>query len=238
VDSVRVLYQDDYLLVISKPSGLVVNRALSVKGLTLQDWVEDNFSFSDQEDKVFLSRSGIVHRLDKDTSGLMVLAKKSKTFFALQSLFKQKQVVKKYLALVHGRLEPFKGDIRMPLARFTKDRKKFSVCLGGRTAITKYQRLSVYQKDDNFYSLINVGLETGRTHQIRVHLSSIGYPLVSDPIYLGIKRLNQDNKWCPRLFLHSFFLGFIHPVKNKPIEVKIDLPGDLKKAVKNLGDSL
>jgi 23S rRNA pseudouridine1911/1915/1917 synthase len=218
----KVIYEDDDVLIIDKPSGLVVNRAETVKrGESLQDWLEDKFKLQNSHFRVrdnkdsgneFYQRSGLVHRLDKDTSGVMVIAKTPAAFIHLQKQFKDRQVVKKYLALVHGKVEPAHGNIRMPLARNPKDRKKFSVRVGGRESLTSYQRLKVLRlPNKEFVSLLEVCPKTGRTHQIRVHLSFLGYPLVADPIYLNHKRLVQDRQWCWRLFLHAQSLSFIHP---------------------------
>ena len=125
----KIIFSDRWILVINKPSGLVVNRAETVKGKTLQDWVEENNQISKSvnnriiEDRDFVSRSGVVHRLDKDTSGIMVVAKTPQAFTELQRQFKDRQVIKKYLALAHGRLKPKKGDIKLPLARNPKIEK-------------------------------------------------------------------------------------------------------------------
>ncbi len=236
----KVIYQDDQILVIDKPSGLVVNRAKSVRGKTLQDWIEKKFKINSSlrqnrenyELKIaseFVRRSGIVHRLDKDTSGVMIVAKTLQAFTNLQRQFKQRKVRKKYLALTHGKVEPKVGDIRMPLGRQSENRKKFTVRLGGRQAETKYQVLKII--DD--LSLVVVTPKTGRTHQIRVHLKHIDHPLVADPIYLGKKRLKQDQTWCPRLFLHAHSLSFFHPQTKKRLIFKARLPEDLHHSLQN-----
>lgn len=225
----KIIYEDKEILVINKPSGLVVNRAESVKGKTLQDWTEKEFRIKNLESRIngksdFAKRSGIVHRLDKDTSGVMVIARNPKAFENLQSQFKQRKVRKIYLALVHSKVEPRVGDIRMPLSRQPKQRKKFGVRLGGKMSETKYQLLKVYDQ----YSLLQLKPKTGRTHQLRVHLSHIGYPIVADPIYLGQKRLKQDQTWCSRLFLHARNLSFIHPQTKKRLVFKATLAKDLR----------
>lgn len=225
----KIIYQDNQILVINKPSELVVNRAESVKGKTLQDWMEEEVLQDlksqeiNQANEVFVKRSGLVHRLDKDTSGVMVLAKTATTFTNLQKQFKQRKVHKTYLALVHGKVAPKTGDIKMPLGRQPENRKRFTVRLGGRMSETKYQVLQII--DD--FSLVEVEPKTGRTHQIRVHLKHIGHPLVSDPIYLGKKRLKQDQLWCSRLFLHAQSLSFIHPQTRKRLSFKAPLASQL-----------
>lgn len=211
----KIIFEDSYILVVDKPSGLVVNRAATVKKRTLQDWVEEKIKIRGlglKPDSDFVRRSGIVHRLDKDTSGVMVIAKTAEAFTYLQSQFKQRRVVKKYLALVHGCLEPRRGNIKLPLARNPSNKKKFAVCLGGRSSETNYRVLKRYDKLlhhrlKRTVSLIELQPKTGRTHQIRVHLKHIGHPIVADPIYLGKKRLKQDKELSPRLFLHAQYLS-------------------------------
>lgn len=248
----KIIFQDKDILMINKPSGLVVNRAESVRVKTLQDWLEQDYSGWDwatlralkesERTENFINRSGVVHRLDKDTSGVIVVAKNAETFKYLQKQFKERRVIKKYLCLVHDKVEPKIGDIKMPLARSLKDRKKFSVRLGGRASVTNYKVLQVYDESihhtsfkprglkdlkDRRFSLLEVMPKTGRTHQIRVHLKHIGHPIVSDPIYLGKKRLKQDGEWCPRLFLHAQYLSFIHPKTGKRVEFKAKIPKEL-----------
>ena len=234
-----IVYQDDQLVVIEKPAGVVINRAESVKEITLQDWMETSYpqAFSGKKTgenwREFCRRSGVIHRLDKETSGVIVLAKTSQAFGDLKEQFKSRKVRKEYLALVHGRVSPGKGDIGLPLARNPKNRQKFAVRLGGRKALTKYQVTGYYQKDGKDFSLIKVMPETGRTHQIRVHFQYLGYPLVADPRYLG-KRLKEELFWCPRLFLHAHKLIIVHPRTKKKLEFMVDLPKDLKKALNQL----
>lgn len=288
----QIIFQDDHLLVINKPSGWVVNRAKSVKGPTIQDWVVKHF-FSGKARPLrylkgrafpssevinnFLARSGIVHRLDKDTSGLLIIAKTSKSFINLQKQFKDRQVKKTYLALVHGRVEPGEGTISVPVGRQTFNRKKFGVIPTGRPSITKYEVDRYYSssgtpvlhrdhevekpgpspslefsttapfdawqagsnnnlskvKRSNVpqYTLLRLHPQTGRTHQLRVHLKYIGHPIVSDPLYVGKKTLKKDLQWCPRLFLHAYKLDFIHPQFDKSIKLVANLPNDLQIAI-------
>ena len=228
----KVIFEDNWVLVIDKPSGLVVNRAESVKGKTLQDWVEERVKLEGSE--VFLKRSGVVHRLDKDTSGVMVLAKNEKAFVGLQRQFKERKVKKKYLALVHGVLEPKVGDIKLPLGRKPSDRKKFGVRIRGKMAKTEYLRKEIYRKGEKRYSLVELKPETGRTHQLRVHLKHLGYPIAGDVIYLSKKRLKQDQEWCSRLFLEAKSLSFIHPKTGKREEYEVELAKDLKESLGKL----
>jgi len=214
---------------------LVVNRAETVKGKTLQDWLENRYSFPSPSETPFAKRSGIVHRLDKDTSGVIVVARKQSVFKNLQQQFKKRQVRKIYLVLVHGQIEPKNGDVKMPLGRRPTNRKKFTVRLRGKMAVTNYQRLAVYSKNKEKLSFLEVKPKTGRTHQIRVHFRHLGHPLVADPIYLGRKRLARDQLWCPRLFLHACQLEFIEPVMGKKrLMFQSKLPDDLKKVIQKL----
>lgn len=235
----KIVFEDNFILVINKPSGLVVNRAETVKVETLQDWVDKTLSncqivkLSNSDSRW---RSGIVHRLDKETSGLLVIAKDIFSFQNLQKQFKERKVKKQYLALVHGWVKPKIGDIKLPLARNPSDRKKFTVRLGGKKAITEYKVLKYVGSSEKKFSLLKINLKTGRTHQIRVHLKYIGYPLAADSIYLGSKRLKNDNKWCPRLFLQAEYLSFFHPQTNQRREFQIPLCLDLKKALRAISN--
>lgn len=229
----KIIFEDDDVLVVDKPAGMVVNRAETVKGKTLQDWVEEHLEW-DWESLDFVRRSGIVHRLDKETSGLLLVAKTPQVFAALQKQFKERQVKKSYLALVHGKIEPSRGMIEASISRSPFDRKKFGVFLGGREAETKYKVLSIRYKEANFYSLVELEPKTGRTHQIRVHLKYIGHPVVGDEKYAGRKTARSDRKWCPRQFLHASFLSFTQPKTGKKIKFSSKLPSDLKQAIMSI----
>ena len=237
----KIIYEDKCLLVIEKPAGLVVNRAQTVKTKTLQDWMDRKlneyrvkpFKIKVRPYKEFKNRSGLVHRLDKKTSGLMVLAKTAEAFLALQAQFKQRTIIKKYLSLVHGKVVPLEGNIRGPIKRNPANPFRFAVIIGGRQAETNYKVLDYYEnfreKDPGrkYYSLVEVGLKTGRTHQIRVHFSHLKYSVVADDIYCGRKTFRRDLQWCPRLFLHAFYLEFSHPESGKRIKFESELPKDL-----------
>jgi 23S rRNA pseudouridine1911/1915/1917 synthase len=185
-----------------------------------------------------MERSGIVHRLDKETSGLLVVAKTSSAFENLKSQFKKRQVKKKYLALVHGRVSPAEGGIKAPIRRSSFNRRKFGIFPGGRKAITDYRVKKRLNKDARDYTFLEVFPLTGRTHQIRVHLRHFGHPVVGDQKYGGRKTSRQDRAWCPRQFLHALGLGFSHPTKHKRVSFEAPLPQDLKKALQFLGPKL
>lgn len=247
---IKIICQDDTLLVLDKPAGLVVDPAATVKEQTLADILSADFGIK-------LFRGGIVHRLDKDTSGIMLVAKTQGTLENLQSQFKQRKIKKEYLALVHGKLTD-KGRVEGNIGRNPKNREKFTVLEEGKEAVTEYdpiQRLEISEKRlveifsgfskiqmrklnakrYSLFTLVACRPLTGRTHQIRVHLKYIGHPIVSDQKYVGRKMYRLDSRWCPRMFLHATKLGFYHPVSGQWMEVESDLPADLEKALENLG---
>lgn len=218
---IPVIYADDYLVVIDKPSGMTVNRAETTKAeKTVEDWFES----------INLPRHGIVHRLDKDTSGLLIIAKTQAALTDLQAQFKARLVKKTYLAFVHGRLEPATGTINLPVGRNPVNRRRFGVFIDGRPAVSGYKVTAVYPD----YSLVEVYPHTGRTHQIRVHFKHLNHPVAADPFYLGEKRWKADSLWCPRLFLHSHQVSFTHPVTKAIINLTAVLPDDLRKALEKI----
>ncbi|HLD11855.1 MAG TPA: RluA family pseudouridine synthase [Patescibacteria group bacterium] len=226
-ENVHVLYEDKTLLVLHKPADLVVNISVTQKERTLQHFLQDYFSLSDQG---IGGRAGIVHRLDKETSGILVVAKTQKAFENLQEQFQKRTVVKKYLALVHGVMAQEKGSIHEPLARNPFNRTKYGVFAGGRDALTEY---AVKERFPSF-TLLQVTPKTGRTHQIRVHLKYIGFSVVGDEVYAGRKTARDDRRWCPRQFLHAFFLEITHPETGKRMHFEDPLPTDLQQALATL----
>lgn len=245
-NSPQVLFEDEHLLAINKPSGMIVNRgfvghAPTAQGTTLQDWVE-SLSFwpaspeSNRGERrpgsasgmtAFWQRSGIVHRLDKETSGVLLIAKTPEAFAELQRQFKARETEKVYVGLVHGRVEPEKGEIDAPIGRNPKVRTKFAVVESGRQAFTEYRVIANFSSRGEEFSLVEFYPKTGRTHQIRVHAKHIGHPIVSDYLYAGRKTARRDRKWCPRLFLHAQKLTFTHPTSDKRITVEAPLPHEL-----------
>lgn len=233
-----IVFQDDHLLVINKPAGLVVNRADSVAEPTLQDWIEKNFDYPISHD--YDHRNGIVHRLDKDTSGILLLAKTIDAQNSLQSQFKSRTIKKSYTALVHGRLSPRNGFISLPLGRSTFDRKSFTVDVEGKLTKTSYEveryytKLSDAKLQSNSYqgfTLVSLFPQTGRTHQLRVVLKHLGHPIVGDSKYTGKKRSKADTTWCHRQFLHAAFIQFTHPISQQTLQFKAPLAKDLKNAL-------
>jgi 23S rRNA pseudouridine1911/1915/1917 synthase len=218
----NIIYEDDDLLAIDKPAGLTVHPAPGHPAHTLVNAILARFPhLADISDSL---RPGIVHRLDRDTSGVMVVAKNSLTQADLAEQFKARSVVKAYLVLVKGRLTPENGIIEAPIGRDPRNRKRMAVVTGGREARTEY-RVIRYIDD---YTLLEVMPETGRTHQIRVHLSAIGFPVVGDKVY-GVK-----SAYLSRQFIHASRLGFKLPSTGEYMEFKSELPPDLAQALEDI----
>lgn len=248
----EIIYQDSEILVLEKPAGLVTTSAVSVKSTTLQDWLK---SYLNLKDSGVGGRAGIVHRLDKDTSGIILVAKNLQSFNSLQKQFKERKVKKRYLALVHGLGKSDNFEVNLLLTRHKFG--KFGVQSIGKTASTAFRVLKkfefynkfeiilekfpknwqrYFEKQARFYSLIEAVPATGRTHQIRVHLKSAHFPIVSDSLYAPRKLLKFDHQFCPRLFLHAEKISFSHPETGKLLNFESKLPNDLVKALQYLQD--
>jgi 23S rRNA pseudouridine1911/1915/1917 synthase len=218
----NIIYEDEDLLVVNKPAGLTVHPAPGHPGHTLVNALLAHLPhLADTGDWL---RPGIVHRLDKDTSGLMLVAKNSQAQANLIGQFKSHSVTKAYLALVKGRLTPENGIIEAAIGRDPRHRQKMAIVEGGREATTEYQVI----KYIGGYTLLEVRPQTGRTHQIRVHLGAIGFPVVGDKIY-GVK-----SPFLSRQFLHACRLGFRLPSTGEYIEFKSELPPDLEQALEDI----
>lgn len=198
-------------MVVNKPPFVVVNRAESITGETVQDWAEKKLGITNQElgikgeaEEVFRKRSGVAHRLDKETSGCLLIAKNPASLKSLLSQFHDREIKKEYLALVHGRLTPKEGTIRLPLSRSRFDREKWEVKYSGKMAETTW-RVEKYFKEA---TLVRLFPKTGRTHQIRVHLAHLGYPIFSDERYLTKSKIALDREKLPSHFLHAERIGF------------------------------
>lgn len=243
--SLPVLFEDEFLCVVDKPPGIVVNRAQSVQGETVQDWAEERFqgiqSADDSEEyRVFAERSGVAHRIDKETSGCLVIAKSPQVLSELMRQFRERTVHKTYLALVHGKITPAEGEIRAPVGRLPWNRERFGVLPGGRDAVTRYAVLQTFSRQDNsgnirdsrnLISLVELHPETGRTHQIRVHLKHINHPIVADWQYAGRKTARNDRTWAPRVMLHAAKILFRHPVTGIDLAVEAPIPDDMRAII-------
>jgi 23S rRNA pseudouridine1911/1915/1917 synthase len=229
-----VLYEDEYIAVINKPAGLVCHAGAGVRSGTLVNALLHRFgSLSAGEPH----RPGIVHRLDKSTSGLMIIAKCNFAHRALAAQFKSREIKKEYLALTYGHPRPPKGTIDLPLGRDPRERKKISArAKRTRSAITHYTTEKEYPQ----MALLRIRIETGRTHQIRVHLAHKGHPIVGDTLYGGNRARNLPQRLRPviddlaRVFLHATRLEFRHPKSLEWISFESPLPGELDEVLTRL----
>lgn len=217
-EDVPVLFEDEHLLVVDKPAGLVVHPAPGLREETLADIFAGRIGGGAEA-----GRSGIVHRLDRGTSGLMLLARTEGTHAALQRSIERREVERIYRTLVQGTPRTRAGRIEAPIGRSPRERHRMAVDgAGARPAVTHFQVLETLSGA----SLVEVRLETGRTHQVRVHMSSIGHPIIGDVTYGGV-----DVPGLQRPFLHSASLAFEHPVTGRRHEFETPLPGDLRDAL-------
>lgn len=228
----EVIYEDRVILVLNKPAGLTVNRS-GTSGETLQDWIDQKFRYGGGDE--FARRSGVVHRLDKETSGVMVIAKTRKAFENIKLQFKNRQVKKVYWGLVYGKLEPRAGAIGVPIGRSALNREKFMVRSEGKYAETEYQVRGIYQDDRaKIYSLVELKPKTGRTHQLRVHLAYLGHPIVGDERYTGDKQRKLGREIWGRQWLHAVSLALNHPQTLRQMKWKIRIPATLELGLKKL----
>ncbi len=227
-----ILYQDEFLLVVNKPAGLVVHPGNGNPNGTLL-----NGLLGMSSEQAMLPRAGIVHRLDKDTSGLMVVAKTSECQLKLIEMLKRHDVKRQYFCIVKGVI-PLGGTIHNKIGRHKTQRIKMAVVMNGKEAITHYEPLEHF----DHYTSVQVNLETGRTHQIRVHMHHQGHPLLGDPLYGNPKRVDASVdeelkgiiREFPRQALHAEQLEFIHPITGEDISVNADLPDDLCQLLDDL----
>ncbi|TSC63931.1 MAG: Pseudouridine synthase [Microgenomates group bacterium Gr01-1014_93] len=263
---IKIIFEDDSILVLDKPPGLVVDKhslpskdgkSETSSGNTLEDWLE---SQAPRQRPARLPRMGIVHRLDKDTTGVLLVAKTQTALENLQAQFKDRTIKKEYLALAHGLVEK-PGKVEGAIGRNPGNKEKFAIIEDGKEAVTEYSPMKNYQftistaeggasyfqkifneftkiqlrklekMNYNQFTLLSCKPRTGRTHQIRVHLKYIGHPIVSDEKYVGRKMNRLDKRWCPRMFLHAAKIGFKHPVTGIWMEVESKLPEDLKEVL-------
>lgn len=211
----NIIYEDKDIIVLNKPQGVVVHPAPGNYSGTLVNGLL--YHCNDLSGINGVIRPGIVHRIDKDTSGILVIAKNDEAHNVLAEQFKEHSIKREYYALVEGKFNKLEGTIDKPLGRNKKDRLKMAIVEDGKRAVTHYKVLEQY---NNNTSLIKCILETGRTHQIRVHMASIGHPLVGDPLYGSKKQKFKLNGQV----LHAKTLGFIHPTSKEYMEFDSELP--------------
>lgn len=219
-----IIYEDDALAVINKQKGLIVHPASSTKEMTLVSALMYHLkSLSSINGTI---RPGIVHRIDKDTTGLLIVAKNNQSHVILSDMLKSHEISRRYQALVHGYVPHESFTIDLPIARHTSHRKKMAVLKDGRRSVTHVKVLKRFLK----HTLVELSLETGRTHQIRVHLSHLGYPIVGDPLY-GIKKEAFGQ------LLHAYKLNFKHPMTLESMQFEVQLPNHFENYIKTLDAS-
>lgn len=218
-----IIYEDDALAIINKPQGMVVHPSAGHPSGTMVNALM--YHIKDLSSINGVVRPGIVHRIDKDTSGLLMVAKTDAAHQALAEELKAKKSLRKYLAIVHGNLPNDRGMIEAPIGRSEKDRKKQAVTAKGKEAVTRFTVLERFGD----YSLVELQLETGRTHQIRVHMAYIGHPVAGDPLYGPRKTLSGHGQ-----FLHAKTLGLTHPMIGKEMIFTVEAPEIFQKVLKLL----
>ncbi|GAA0671831.1 RluA family pseudouridine synthase [Sphingomonas insulae] len=222
-----VAYEDEHLIVIDKPAGLVVHPAAGNLDGTLVNALLHHCDGS-LSGIGGVARPGIVHRIDKDTSGLMVAAKTDRAHEGLARQFHDHSIDRRYRAIVGGVPRPAEGKVDAPLARSAANRKKIAIVAGGKRAVTHFRTMTTLRDA----ALVECRLETGRTHQVRVHMASIGHALLGDPVYgrtKGAQKALLETLGFRRQALHAAHLGFIHPVKSTALAFESDMPADMQE---------
>lgn len=224
-----IIYEDNDILVVNKQKGLVVHPANGNPDGTLVNAImahcKDSLSGIGGE-----LRPGIVHRLDKDTSGLLIIAKNDKAHIQVSEQIKNREVKKTYIALVRGTIAEDEATINMPIGRSKKDRKKMAVTKNGKEAVTHFKVLNRYTTNKGSYTLLEIKIDTGRTHQIRVHMAEIGHPVIGDSVYSNGKNEFGVEGQC----LHAKRLEFVHPITGKEMKLEAPLPEYFQKIVEQL----
>lgn len=220
---IEIVYEDSDVAVVNKPQGMVVHPSAGHASGTLVNALL--YHVKDLSTINGVVRPGIVHRIDKDTSGLLMIAKNDKAHQALAQELKEKKSLRQYVAIVHGNLPNDRGVIEAPIGRSDKDRKKQAVTAKGKPALTRFQVLERFGD----FTLVELTLETGRTHQIRVHMAYIGHPIAGDPVYGPRKTLAGHGQ-----FLHAKTLGFTHPTTGELMTFSVDVPAIFQETLEKL----
>ncbi|GAB3661288.1 RluA family pseudouridine synthase [Glycomyces tarimensis] len=227
VDGLDVVHSDEDIVVVDKPVGVAAHPSPGWTGPTVTSGLAaagHRLSTYGAEE-----RQGIVHRLDVGTSGLMVVAKSERAYSELKRAFKERRVTKRYRAIAQGHPDPLSGTVDAPIGRHPRHDYKWAVVAGGKPSVTHYDTIEVFPGA----SLMDVGLETGRTHQIRVHFSALGHPLVGDSTY-GADPTMTEKLGLSRQWLHAYRLEFVHPGTGRPVTFESDYPEDLAAALARL----
>jgi len=225
---IEILYEDEDILVVNKPKDMVVHPAAGNSSGTLVNAILGRHKLSDINGDF---RPGIIHRLDKNTTGVLVVAKNNFAHQNISEQIKNRTTKKVYVTLVRGLIKEENGVIDMPIGRHPTDRKKMAVVKGGRSALTLFKVLKRYTFDGkDGYTLVEIDLKTGRTHQIRVHMSQIGFPVVGDDVYSS----GKNPFGVTSQILHAHVLGFAHPTKKEWIEFKAKMPEYFENVLKKL----
>jgi 23S rRNA pseudouridine1911/1915/1917 synthase len=232
---IQTIFADSDILVLNKPPGVVVNPAESVKEETVFDWIKSGqewfMPYRDLTDE-FSLRAGIAHRIDKETSGILLVAKNPAAFVELQRQFKEREITKTYLAIAHGKLVPSKGQINAPVGRLPWNKEQFGVIPGGKESVTEYEVIKHLKFADagtvEIFSLVKLFPKSGRTHQIRVHLKYLGFPILGDYLYAGRKVSRDDRNWAPRVMLHAHEIVFTHPATRNQVKFNAPVPPDMQ----------
>ena len=220
-----IVYEDSDLIIINKPQGLVVHPAAGHHDGTLVNALLSHCG-DELSDINGVIRPGIVHRIDKDTSGLMIACKNNETHLKLADMLSRHEIVREYRALVYGVVSPDKGTVNAPIGRSDKDRRKMAVVAGGKPSVTHFEVVKRYSEATD----LRLRLETGRTHQIRVHMSYIGHPVCGDPVYAGKrKKYGLEGQ-----ALHSCSISFVHPGTGENMHFEVDIPDYYKEVLANL----
>ncbi|MFA6493268.1 MAG: RluA family pseudouridine synthase [Patescibacteria group bacterium] len=241
IKEIKIIYEDESLLVVDKPAGILVHETQAKEKNTLANWLVNKYPEIKNLNWPDATRQGIVHRIDKDTSGLIILAKHPEILEKLQQQFKQRKVQKTYTALVLGKVEPAEGKIEAAIIRGkagVQQVREFNFSVGNeklRPAITFYETTNQYKFNDNDLTLVLAMPRTGRMHQIRTHLKHIGHPIIGDQLYNNkqSKRISKEFG-LSRQFLHATKLEFSHPTSGKLLIFRSDLPKDLKNIMVKL----
>ncbi len=223
-EKIKIIYEDNNILVLFKPAGIVTAREGRKELNTIEEWVENNRPNN-------LLRSGIVHRLDKGTSGILLVARDEESLIELKRQFKNRETIKKYKAMICGDV-CMEGEINAPIGRSRYVFSKWSVIEDGKSARTLFNLVKKYRYQDKMYSLVDINLKTGRTHQIRVHFAYLRWSLLGDKLYGGQTVL------IDRPFLHAYYLEIFHPVLKNKISFEYDMPDDLKSIINMFENNL